>query len=227
MASARAASAAVLARPTRAGERRAPTPIVVASLLLDRAIGVSVIAVVAATMGLAWGGLRDSTLAFVLAGIPVGVLAGLVVLRRAPVDRLRWLVEGRLGRVARPMLDYVRDPRAPRAIARAVALSFVVAVLQFVIIRGFVFALGVEPTAEKWVYVGTAMVFIVASVPALPGALGTADAAWVFFLGLAGLPPGSALAVGLLHRLFWYLSGIVGAGLYVSRPRAAAAPETS
>jgi uncharacterized membrane protein YbhN (UPF0104 family) len=147
------------------------------------------------------------------------VLLGLVVLRRAPAARLRWLVEGRLGRVAGPMLDYVRDPRAPGAIARAAALSLVVAVIQFAVIRGLVFALGADPAAEKWVYVGGAMVFIVAAVPALPGAWGTADAAWVFFLGLAGLPAGTALAVGLLWRLFWYLTAITGAVLYVARPR--------
>ena len=117
------------------------------------------------------------------------------------------------------MLEYLRDPRAPGAIARAAALSILVASVQFAVVRGLVFALGGDPTAEKWVYVGSAMVWIVAAVPALPGAWGTADAAWVFFLGLAGLPAGTALAVGLLHRLFWYVSGITGAVLYVARPR--------
>ena len=216
----------VVARPTRPGERRAPAAIVVASVLLDRAIGLSIIAVVAAGMGFAWGGLRDATLGFVLAAIPVGVLLGLVFLRRAPVHRLQWLVGGRLGQITAPMLEYVRDPRAPGAIARAAALSVLVAAIQFAIIRGLVFAVGAEPTAEKWVYVGGAMVFIVAAIPALPGGWGTADAAWVFFLGLAGLPAGSALAVGLLHRLFWYISGIVGAVLYVARPRVPAAAES-
>jgi hypothetical protein len=213
----------VLGRPARPGERRAPAAIVVASVLLDRAIGLSVIAVVAAGMGFAWGGLRDATLAFVLAGIPVAILLGLVILRRAPVHRLRWLVEGRLGRIAAPMLEYVRDPRAPGAILRATAVSFAVAVIQFAIVRGLIFALGAEPTSEKWIYVGTAMVFIVGAIPALPGGWGTADAAWVFFLGLAGLPAGSALAVGLMFRLFWYVSAIVGAVLFVARPRAPAA----
>ena len=218
--------ASVLARPSLAGEKRAPAAIVVASVLLDRAIGLSVISAVAASLGFAWGGLRDATLAFVLAAIPVGVLAGLVVLRRAPLERIRWLVAGRLGRVVQPVLEYVRDPRAPGAIARAAALSVVVAGVQFAVIRGFVAALGAQPTAEKWVYVGSAMAFIVAAVPALPGGWGTADAAWVFFLGLAGLSAGHALAVCLLYRLFWYLSGVVGAVLTVARPRtAASAPE--
>jgi uncharacterized protein (TIRG00374 family) len=118
------------------------------------------------------------------------------------------------------VLEYVRDARAPRAILVAAALSLFVAGTQLLTIRGLVFALGGAPAAEKWVYVGTAMAFIVAAFPALPGGLGTADAAYVYFFGLAGLPPMTALAVCLLYRLFWYLSGVAGAALHVARSRA-------
>jgi uncharacterized membrane protein YbhN (UPF0104 family) len=215
--------AGILALPARAGQARAPAAIVIASVLLDRAVGLSVLSAVAATLGFAWGGLRDATLAFVLAGIPTAVLAGLVVLRRVPLDRMRWLTEGRIGRVAAPVLEYVRDSRAPRAIARAALLSVVVACVQLAIIRGLVGALGGVPTAEKWVYVGSTMAFIVGAVPALPGGWGTTDAAYVFFLGLAGLGAGDALAVCLFYRLFWYLLGVAGAVLHVARPRAAPA----
>jgi len=44
---------------------------------------------------------------------------------------------------------------------------------------------------------------------------GTADAAYVFFFGLAGLRPGTSLAVCLMYRLFWYLSGVAGAILHM------------
>jgi uncharacterized membrane protein YbhN (UPF0104 family) len=67
------------------------------------------------------------------------------------------------------------------------------------------------------------MAFVVSAIPALPGAWGTADAAYVYFLGLAGLPAGTSLAVCLLFRLFWYLSGVAGAVLHVARPRPSAA----
>jgi uncharacterized membrane protein YbhN (UPF0104 family) len=93
----------------------------------------------------------------------------------------------------------------------------VVAAVQFLVIRGLVFALGAVPIQEKWIYVGTAMVFIVGSLPALPGAWGTADAAYVFFFGLGGIGAGAALATSLIFRLFWYLSGVVGALLRVAR----------
>jgi uncharacterized membrane protein YbhN (UPF0104 family) len=65
------------------------------------------------------------------------------------------------------------------------------------------------------------MAFIVAAVPALPGGWGTADAAYIFFFGMAGLSVGTALAVCLLYRLFWYLSGVSGAILHLARPRPA------
>ena len=124
------------------------------------------------------------------------------------------------------MLHYVRDPRAPGAIARATALSVVVAAVQFATIRGIVLALGAEPAQEKWVYVGSAMAFIVGAVPALPGGWGTTDAAYVFFLGQAGLPPAVALAVCLLYRLFWYLSAVVGAVLQLARHASPSRPPT-
>ncbi len=132
-----------------------------------------------------------------------------------------WLVQGRIGGTIEPILRYVRARSALRAIAIAGALSVCVAGVQFATIRGLVFALGASVTEEKWVsYVGTAMAFIVGAIPALPGAWGTADAAYVFFLGLAGLSAGTALGVSLVYRLFWVpLSAMVGALLYVTRSR--------
>ena len=209
--------ASVVARPTVPGEARSPATIVVASVLLDRAVGLSLIAGVAALMGVASGGLAAGPLVVFLGSIPLGVLLSLVVLRLAPAALIARLAKGRGGRVVGPVLAYLRDPRAPRAIATAVALGVVVAVVQFVVIRGLVFALGAVPTEEKWIYVGTAMAFIVGAIPALPGGWGTADAAYVFFFGLGGIGSGVALAVCLLFRLFWYLSGLVGAILRVAR----------
>jgi glycosyltransferase 2 family protein len=213
--------ASVLARPTRPGEPRAPATIVVASVLLDRVIGLSLIAGLASVLGFAFGGLHAGVLAGLLAAIPVAFLASLVLLRRPASTGLRWLPTRRFDRWVGPVLAYVREPRAPRAIVVAGALSLVVAAVQFGVIRGLVFALGGAPTQEKWIYVGAAMALIVAAVPALPGGWGTADAAYVFFFGLAGLRPGLALAVCLLYRLFWYISGAVGAVLQLTGPSAA------
>jgi uncharacterized membrane protein YbhN (UPF0104 family) len=153
--------------------------------------------------------------------IPVAVLSGLIWLRSGRFSETRrpaWLGTRRLGAALTPVLSYARDPRAPAAVAIAVAWSGVVAAVQFAVIRGLVFAVGGVPADEKWVFVGAAMAFIVGAIPALPGGWGTADAAYVFFFGLAGLAPGVALAVCLLFRSFWYVSAVVGAILYLTRP---------
>jgi uncharacterized protein (TIRG00374 family) len=214
----------VLSKPTRAGSR-APASIVVASVLLDRFVGLGTIAALAAGLGFAFGGVHQAgPLAFALAAIPLALLLGLAIMRLAPIHRVDWLVKGRLGQLVTPVLDYLRAPRALRSIAVAVGLSLVVAAVQFAVIRGLVYALGQAPTAEKWIYVGTAMAFIVAAVPALPGGWGTADAAYVFFFGLAGLAMATSLAVCLMFRLFWYLLGIAGAVLHLARARPRAPP---
>jgi uncharacterized membrane protein YbhN (UPF0104 family) len=214
--------ASVVARPTRLGEARAPLAIVVASVLLDRIIGLSLIAGLAAVLGFALGGRQAGPLAEVLAAIPVCAAIGWLVLVRVPLERIAWVRQGAIGRFVTPVLAYVRDPRAPRSIAVATALSAVVAAIQFVVIRGLLFAIGVAPSQEKWVYVGTAMAFIVSAIPALPGAWGTADAAYVFFFGLGGVAAGAALGVCLMFRLFWYISAVVGAVLHVAGSRASA-----
>jgi uncharacterized membrane protein YbhN (UPF0104 family) len=206
----------ILAQPTRPGEARAPASIVFASVLLDRAVGVAFIAGVAALLGVWSGGVQAGPLVALLAAIPLGVLLGLLLLRRAPSRWVGLASKGRVGQLVGPMLAYVRDPRAPGAIARAAALSVVVAAIQFAVIRGLVFALGAEPSGEKWIYVGTAMAFIVSAIPALPGAWGTADATYVFFFAFGGIGSGVALATCLLFRLFWYITGVAGGILHVA-----------
>jgi uncharacterized membrane protein YbhN (UPF0104 family) len=222
--------ASVASMPAREGQARAGTAIVIASVMLDRAIGLTTLAAVAAGVGFAFGGAQAGTTVVFLACIPLAFVVGLMLLRTGTLGKVRLLFEGRLGNLTRPVLEYVRDPHAPRAIAMGLALSLVVSVAQLGIIRGFVTALGASPDAERWVWVGAAMALIVAAIPALPGGWGTADAAYVFFLGLAGLSAGVSLAACLLYRLFWYLSGVAGALLHLcgSRPqpaRASAPPE--
>ncbi len=214
--------ASVAARLPRIVDPRARVSVAAASVLLDRAVGLAVVSGLAAAMAFVWSGVHAGALPVVLAGLPVAFAAGVTLVRRAPIERIPWLVRGRLGGVTAPVLAYVRDPRAPRAILSAALLGTVVAGVQLATVRGLVFALGGAPTAEKWVYVGVAMAFVVSALPTLPGAWGTADAAYVFFFGFAGLPSGIALAVCLLYRLFWYLSAIAGAVLHLVRPHAPA-----
>ncbi len=211
--------ASVIARPPEEGRAKSPAAIIVASVLLDRAVGLAVIAAVAALGGFVWGGLEAGPLAIVLAGLPVAFVVGLVAVRSFPLERAPWLTRGRLGGLVSPVIAYMRDPRAPRAIAIAALLSIAVAATQFVTVRGLVFAVGAEPHVEKWIPIGTAMAFLVGAIPALPGGWGTADAAYVYFFGLAGVAGGAALGVSLLFRMYWYAMAVVGAGLQLARDR--------
>jgi uncharacterized membrane protein YbhN (UPF0104 family) len=229
--------ASVAAMPARHGGARPPLLRIIASVLLDRAIGLSLIAAVAGALGIAFArgslGRGAGALVAVLVAIPAGVVAVLVALRAAPAPALAKFFES--SRATRalaphlaPVLSYVRDPRAPRCIAEAAAWSLVVALTQIGVVRGLVYAVGATPTTETWVYVGAAMAFIVGAVPALPGAWGTADAAYVFFFTAAGLAPSVGLSVCLLFRLFWYVCGVVGGVLVATRrdgpPEEAPAP---
>ncbi|MBV9945394.1 MAG: flippase-like domain-containing protein [Myxococcales bacterium] len=251
--------ASVAGRAARPGAARAPLVIVVASVLLDRAVGLSVIAgTAAATAALAGALGPDPALGLppagaaaaapasfargalpapapaegllaALAAVPFAFVVAVAALRASSWPRGGWATKGRVGRFVTPVLAYVRHPDAPRALAIAAALSVLVAGTQFATIRGLVHALGASPAAggERWVYLGTAMAFVVSAIPALPGGWGTADATYVFFFAFSGLTPTVALSVCLFYRLFWYLSGIAGVilqFLHPGRPRGAPAP---
>jgi glycosyltransferase 2 family protein len=203
-------------------QRGASLPVVIAAVLLDRAIGLVTLAGLAAAFAATTvtGGDVPALLLVVLAAIPVAFVAGLSLLRWRPVARAPFFAAGPLARVARPVLEYLGEPGAPRAILTGLGLSLVVSATQFAALRGLVAALGGTPTSELWIYVGTTMAFIVAAIPALPGGWGTSDLAYVTLFAKAGLAPSLALGVSLLYRLFWYASGGVGAVLYLLRQHA-------
>ena len=218
--------ASVLGRPSVPGEERAPPVIVVASVLLDRAVGLTVVAALAASLAFVWGGVHAGPLAGILAGIPVAFLVGLTVLRRAPLHRVGWLVEGRVGKIAKPILAYVRDDRAPKAIAWALALSILVAATQFATIRGFIFALGCTPTAEKWVYVGTAMAFIVGAYPPHAGGAGAQPTRRTYFSSdWRDSPPAAPLPCVLLVSTLLVPVGRRGGGTTWATTRAPVAAQ--
>src|SRR5688500_10742680 len=101
------------------------------------------------------------------------------------------------------MLEYAADSRGPRAIGKGILLSLVVSALQLIVVRTLVAALGSKPHSEALVYVGTTFGMMVSALPATPGGWGTADAAYVVFLGRAGVLAPAAAAVCLLYRVFW------------------------
>ncbi len=208
-------------RVSLVASKGASLPTVIAAVLLDRAIGLVTLSGLAALCAATTlDGGTVPTLLIVLASIPVAFVVGLLALRWGPIAKAPFLVRGPLAPAARPVLEYLGDPGAPRAILTGVAISLVVSGAQLATIRGFVTALSAVPTSELWVYVGATMSFIVGAIPALPGGWGTSDAAFVLFFTKAGLAASIALATSLLYRLFWYASGAVGAVLYLLRQHA-------
>ncbi len=174
----------------------------------------------AAALAASSGGGELGPLCLALGVFPLAFALGLLAARWQPLASSAIFTKGPLAGIARPVFAFLGDPRAPRAIGTALALSVLVSTTQLGVIRGIISALGGVPTAERWVYMGTTMTFIVGIIPALPGGWGTSDAAFVFFLGKAGLAASIALAVGLVYRLFWYSSGAIGALLYLLRQHA-------
>jgi uncharacterized protein (TIRG00374 family) len=207
----------------------ASVPIAVGSLLVDRAVGLATLAAVGAAAGayVYVTGPSNVTLLVLLACLPVGFVVGVLILRSRVVRTASWLQRGFFARTVNPVVQYLADERAPRAVAGCVVLSLFVSIIQFAINRGLIASLGATPTSEKAVYVGLTLVFTTAAIPSLPGGWGTVDAAYIYFLGLAGLSSGVALAVCLLFRLFWYLFGAAGAILLVARPAPSLAPSPS
>lgn len=197
--------------------RGAPLATVVASVMLDRAIGLATLAGLAAGLAAAFEPGAIGPAVLVLASIPLGIAAGLAVLRIGPIRRAKILDHRRLAGTVKPILEYLGEPRAPRAILVALAASFVLSAIQLGVIRGLCTALGNEPTVERWVYTGSAITFVLGIIPAVPGGWGTSDAAFVLFLGRAGIAASTAFAVALLYRLDWYLSAAIGAALYATR----------
>lgn len=193
--------------------------VVVATVLLDRGVGLVTLAAVASVFAFACSGADAGPVAWILASFPVAFGLALLVARSPQVARLKQPTWGWWMRLVRPVFDYITSKGAPRALFQGALASTVLSLVNLLAIRGIVFALGVSPTEERWIYVGAAMAFIIEAIPALPGGWGTADAAFVVFLARAGLPPSTALAVSLLYRMLNYVSALVGAALYVAHGR--------
>jgi uncharacterized protein (TIRG00374 family) len=189
---------------------------IAASIMADRALGLVTLALMALGLALLFDPGKDLRIAMpMLAGIPFGAVCSWVVLRQAvKSDRVRRmrLLQGKLGsHLVLPLLEYASSPVATSVILRGLLLSILVSAAQLLVVRGLVAALGVSPNGEAWLFVGVAFAMVVSALPTSPGAWGTAEAAYVFFLGRAGVPAPAATAVCLLYRLMWYATGSIGA----------------
>jgi uncharacterized membrane protein YbhN (UPF0104 family) len=193
---------------------------ILASVFTDRVIGLVTLAALATACALGTGARELGPSLPILAAIPLGAALGWAVIRQPLIARSRLLTgRGIVGRVARPVLEYANAKGGPRAVVHGLLLSLVVSAVQLLVVRGLIAALGVSPDREAWVYVGTTFAMIVGALPLAPGGLGTADAAFVFFFGQAGIAPTVAASMCMLYRVFWYATGVIGAGSALVRRR--------
>lgn len=185
-----------------------------ASIVTDRVVGLITLTTLALALALLFDESGELRVAVpVLAGVPVAVALGWLVLRHPGLQRMRFL-ETKLGqRFVKPLLEYASSPAGPRALALGLLLSLLVSGCQLFVVRGLVAALAAVPRegAEAWLHVGAAFAMTVAALPISPGGWGTSEAAYVLFLGHAGIAAPAATAVCLLYRLMWYLTGSMGA----------------
>jgi hypothetical protein len=203
-------------------EPGANLPKVAASVFLDRVVGLVTVCLSALCAGAASGGMagfmRDASVLMVpLVAIPLGFVVVWTLLRKTRYAGSERFAQSRVGRLFVPMLAYAREPGGTLTVARSTLLSVLVSLTQLGVIRGLAFAIGASPTSEAWVFAGAAFTFMVSALPSLPGAWGTGDAAFVFFLKNAGLAPSQSLAICLLFRMCWYLSAVVGATLSLGK----------
>jgi len=182
---------------------------ILASVFADRVVGLVSLCTLATLPAIGAPGV-ERALPFI-AAIPVAATGGWLLLRSRRVQALAFLRQGLVGRFAAPMLEYARAGSGPAALRRGFGLSLIVSLVQLTVVRGLLAALGVHPTNEGWVLIAATLGMMVGALPALPGAWGTADMAYVIFLAHAGVPASAAAAVCLLYRMFWYATGAVGA----------------
>lgn len=195
----------------RAHAEKAPLASILASILADRFIGLGTLASVALAAAVATRARELGPALPVLVAIPLGIVVLAWAVRHPRVLALRVLQTGRPAAWIKPLVAYAASPESPSAFARAAGYSLVVSAVQLAVFRGLLHSLGATVTSEGWAAAGTTFGFIVGAVPALPGAWGTAEAAFVTFLAPAGVAAPIAAAACLLYRMFWYASGALGA----------------
>jgi uncharacterized membrane protein YbhN (UPF0104 family) len=198
-------------------QRGISLPKALASVVVERLVGLSTLAIVALGFSVATGLEGFYAARGILAALPLGFVALWTLVRWPGLGDVGLSGHTLVGRFLVPMVEYAREPQGSVVLGRAFLISLVQSALQLVIVRGFLEAFSVSPTAEGWVYLGTAFSFLAGAIPALPGGIGTGDAAMVYFLGRAGIPASTAFAVALLYRMCWYVYAVVGALVFLTR----------
>lgn len=192
---------------------------VIASVLIDRALGVLALA------GYGFLGLLlapevvgrllvASRLRLPDAGVALGIMvalaaAALVIRRLLRIPRVR--------DAAREGWRAMRElARSPRTLATAVLLGFVVQGLY--ILLWVVLAQAVRLPVDGWtLMLSVPIVSVFAMLPVTLNGLGVREGAWLLLLGGAGVPDNRIVGFSLLFFIVNLITGLVGGVLFVAR----------
>lgn len=189
---------------------------VVATVLLDRLIGLAVLIVLGAACLLPYAGRFEDKrvvgLVYGLAG--AALLAYLLYFNR----RLRaWLGPRLPFAGVRAQLDGVfRSAKEhPRLMAAAAGLSLASQVVSILIIYGMARALGLDRTPLWMFFVFEPILFIVNAVPLTPGGWGVQEGAYAYLFGtFGGMSPAEAVALSLIYKVGMLLVSVPGGLLF-------------
>ncbi len=178
-----------------------PTPWAVASLGVDRAIGLAALVTAALLVAAPELVALSHVLGLLLPAGLVALVCGLAAVLLAPIPRAC------PGSVRR-FVEAVRGPygTAPArlglmALLQAFATSLGVAATQLGAFACFLAAAHAAPPSVARVVAGIVETFVVGAIPTVPGGWGTGEAACVFFLEPAGIREAQALAASVAFRL--------------------------
>ncbi len=189
---------------------------VVATVLLDRLIGLGVLIALGAACLVPYAGrFEDKRVLWVVYGLAGAVLlAYLLYFNRA----LRAWLGPRLPFAGlRAQLDGVfRSAKEhPRLMAAAAGLSLLSQVVSILIIYGMARALGLDRTPLWMFFVFEPILFIVNAVPITPGGWGVQEGAYAYLFGtFGGMSPSEAVALSVLFKVGMLAASVPGGLLF-------------
>ncbi len=200
----------------------------IAATVADRLVGLLCITLLAAAPALA--ALRRPEYreaGVVCGGVLVAVLAGGVVYLCPPVRRALsgargsgWRLVRWLGKLDEALVAY---RGAWRTLALAAVLSVASQALAILSVATFGRAIGL-PLAPAEYLLAIPAIYIVAAVPITPGGIGTAEAAFAFFLTRLGVPEPDAVTLALLSRATILAYSLAGGVVFVATRSRQASP---
>jgi uncharacterized protein (TIRG00374 family) len=202
--------------------------IAVASVVMDRLLGVAALIMMAGAGALAMGQVRDDprlTLAILVTAAAAIAGTFAVLSERVAVVALRWMgwLPEAISRGAAGVLDALRAYRARRGVVVSVlAASVLVNVLR--ILQAWMLGRGLSIDAPLGAYFAfVPVILLIMLLPISINGIGTSQAGFVFFFARAGVPEAESFALSVLYLGLGLLGNVPGGFLFATRQKAAAA----